>query len=159
MKFGVIARVSVELLKHTSSLEAVEKKLDKLLESFLDEVIDQETYQLKKNQLLQGKLHLKSQIEKLKANGSNRLGRMGDFINESANADKITRAKNNCDELALIAKKVGSNYLIDQSRVLFSARKPAHLLSSRSAGARKNPHFSFVSSVYILIRTWFKNNI
>ena len=145
MKFGVIARVSVELLKHTSSLEAVEKKLDKLLESFLDEVIDQETYQLKKNQLLQGKLHLKSQIEELKANGSNWLGRMGDFINESANADKITRAKNNCSNLSIVAKKVGSDYLLYDSRVIFSPRKPAHLLAARSAAAAKNPTISFLS--------------
>ena len=138
-------KVESKLLELTSSLQAVEKKLDKLLESFLDEVVDEESYQLKKNQLLDIKLNLKSKIEKTKSEGGTWLEPLSEFINVSATADKITRAKNKSNDLSVIDKKVGSNYLLDTSHIHFLPRIPADLLAARPIAARKNPTFSTLS--------------
>lgn len=104
--------ISNELNFLTISLKAVDKKLDRLLEIYLDEVISSEDYQLKKDQLLQKKLSLKSNIEKVKREGSVWLEPMRSFINEAANAARIARGKKNGKELKFFAQKVGSNFLL-----------------------------------------------
>lgn len=98
-------KIKVELNRLTNPPESVEKKLDKLLEFYLEEIVDTEGYQLKKDQLLQKKLMLKEKIKEIKTKGSNWLEPMREFIVLAADAAKIVRRKNNCDELAVIAKK------------------------------------------------------
>ena len=55
-----------ELQKLSVSFDDLEKKLDKLLESYLEEIIDTESYQKKKNELLQTKKVLQEKIEEIK---------------------------------------------------------------------------------------------
>ncbi|MBI1863760.1 recombinase family protein, partial [Candidatus Woesebacteria bacterium] len=133
------ARTSVELCSITTSLEAVEKKLSRLLELYLEESIEAEDYQLKKNQLLHKKLDLKSQIERVKADGVSWLEPLRNFIIESANADKIARAKENRSDLAITAKKVGSNYLLFDKRIHFSPNNPHISLAARPIAACDEP--------------------
>ena len=97
-----------ELQKLSISLSDLEKKLDKLLESYLEEIIDTESYQRKKDELLQTKKVLQEKIEEIKTKGSSWLEPLKEFIKEAADAAKIARAKNNCKDLAIFAKKVGS---------------------------------------------------
>ena len=99
-----------ELRGLSVSLDELEKKLDKLLESYLEEIIDTESYQKKKDELLQLKKALQEKIEEIRTKGSSWLEPFQEFIKEAADAAKIARAKNNCHELSVVAKKVGSNY-------------------------------------------------
>ena len=61
--------LSDNLTPLTISLVAVEKKLSRLLELYLEESIDFSDYQFKKTQLLEKKQVLKSNIEKVKTDG------------------------------------------------------------------------------------------
>lgn len=49
-----------------SNIRGTGQKLDKLLESYLGEIIDTESYQSKKDQLLQQKAILKEKIAEVK---------------------------------------------------------------------------------------------
>ena len=133
------AKLKFELARLTTSLEAVEKKLDKLLESYLEEIVDTEGYQTKKNQLLQQKFILKEKIKEIKTKGSNWLEPMREFIVLAADAAKIVRRKNNCDELSVIAKKVGSNFLLMNKRIEFCPIPPHNALAARPFAARAYP--------------------
>ena len=132
-------QIKIELARSTISLEAVEKKLDKLLESYLEEIVDTEGYQSKKDQLLQQKIVLKEKITEIKNNGSSWLEPMREFLNVAASAAKIARRKNNCDELSVIAKKVGSNFLLQNKRIEFCPNLPFDALAARPFAARAYP--------------------
>ena len=131
--------IKIELVRTTISLEAVEKKLDKLLESYLEEIVDTESYQTKKDQLLQQKTILKEKIAEIKTKGSNWLEPMREFIDMAANAAKIARRKNNCHELSVMAKKVGSNFLLQNKRIEFCPNPPHDALATRPFAARAYP--------------------
>jgi len=50
-------------------------------------------------------------------NGSEWLGLMKEFIEVAADAAKIARAKNNCSDLAITARKVGSDYSLNNRQL------------------------------------------
>ena len=148
--------VKIELARATISLGAVEKKLDKLLEFYLEEIVDTEGYQSKKNQLLEQKMILKEKIAEIKTKGSSWLEPMKEFIKEAASAAKIAREKNNCHDLTVVAKKVGSNFLLQNKRIEFCPIAPHDALAARPFAARANPSDLLMCSTYIQIRTYFK---
>ncbi|KKU29299.1 MAG: hypothetical protein UX42_C0001G0051 [Microgenomates group bacterium GW2011_GWC1_46_20] len=72
-----------------SEIQESEIKLNRLLDGYLDQVIEPEVYKQKKNELL----------------------------NCALQAQKIARAKNNCHDLSIMAKKVGSNFFLMNRRL------------------------------------------
>ncbi len=90
----------------------LDEKLNRLLDTYLDQVIDPETYKLKKNQLFEEKLNLKEQIDKISKSGSSWLEPMREWLGSALMCAKIARAKNNSHEVALMGKTVGSNLLL-----------------------------------------------
>ena len=140
-----------ELQKMSFSLSDLEKKLDKLLESYLEEIVDTESYQRKKDELLQIKKVLQEKIAEIKTKGSSWLEPLKDFIKEAADAAKIARAKNNCKDLAIFAKKVGSNYFLNNKRLEFSLSEASAALATRAGAASAYP------SDLLLCRRWDSN--
>ena len=128
-----------KLQKLTFSLDHLEKKLDKLLEAYLEEIIDTQNYQKKKNELMEEKLVLENKISEIKEKGSLWLEPMREFINCALRAQKIARAKNNSHLLAQMAKKVGSNYLLENERLEFSLLLPYKMLAARGGAAGTKP--------------------
>lgn len=96
-----------------NDIQTIDQKLDRLLEGYLDQIIDPQIYQQKKNELVEAKIKLKEKMVSISKNGSEWLGLMREFIEMAANAAKIARAKNNGEKLSFFAKKVGSDYLIN----------------------------------------------
>ncbi len=92
--------------------KVVEQKLNLLLDSYLDGVIDQESYKSKKNELFERKLKTQEKISQVRLNGSSWLEPFREFMNVAKNGAKIARAKNNCEELASFAKNIGSNFFL-----------------------------------------------
>src|SRR3989344_4031967 len=127
-----------ELQKLSVSFDDLEKKLDKLLESYLEEIIDTESYQKKKNELLQTKKVLQEKIEEIKTKGSSWLEPMREFIKEASEAAKIARAKNNGKDIATFAKKVGSNYFLNDKRLEFLPVAPFNLLAAPAPAASQS---------------------
>ena len=114
------AESNIEKLK--SEKANLDKKLSLLLDSYLEQVIDAETYKLKKNEIFETKLKLEDQIGQISANGSSWLEPLKEFIETAANCGVVARAKNNGEDLAIFAKRVGSNFLFQNQNLLFSPK-------------------------------------
>lgn len=99
------AESKIKTLKEEVKL--IEQKLNKLLDGYLDGVIEEEIYKQKKNEFFEEKLKLEERIAKIKTDGVAWLEPMEEFINSALRAQKIARAKNKSNELKLIAQKVG----------------------------------------------------
>ena len=124
-----------ELANLSFSLTETEKKLDKLLEGFLSELVDSENYQQKKKELLEVKIKIVEKITEVKKKGTYWVEPMRTFLTEAVATAKIAHENNNCNLLAQIAKKVGSNYLLEDKRISFLPNSPHDLLASSAFDA------------------------
>ena len=110
---------SVKAIENTAltetELQTTEIKLSKLLDTYLDGVVNEEDYKKKKNQLFNTKLNLQEQIEKIKQQGSSWLEPLEHFIMSAFQAQKIAQEKNDFESLATFVRSACSNFfLIDQ---------------------------------------------
>ena len=113
-------------------LEAINKKQNFLLDSFLDQVIDNDTYKHKKNELFETKIKLEEDLGKIKDNGLSRLEPFREFINVASQCGKIARAKNTNEELAFFVKTVGSNFYLDNRRLAVSFKQGFDVVQTES---------------------------
>ena len=118
-----------------TEIQEIDRKQNTLLDSYLDSVVDPETYKSKKNELFERKLKLQEEITKVEEGISTWLEPMREFINVAINCDKIARAKNNCEELAFFAKRVGSNFFLS-NRQLSAEYKKGFAALRADGGAR-----------------------
>ena len=116
---------------------ALQEKLDKLLEGYLDNLIDEETYKRKKESLVQQKIALKDEQDTLlrkRMSGWNEP--MRDYINTLIYAGKIA-SEQSPQEIAHFAQKIGTNRLISEKIVSWDFAPPfdftAQFLASRAA--------------------------
>ena len=96
----------------TSAISETDTKLDNLLDGYIDKTIDSFDYQRKKNELIQYKITTEEKIKEIKDQGSSWLEPFTKFVKSALLAHKIARAKNNCTDLLIGAKTVGSNYFL-----------------------------------------------
>ena len=118
-----------------TEIQELDRKQNTLLDSYLDNVVDPETYKSKKNELFETKLKLQEEIAKVEENGSSWLEPMREFVNYALQAQKIARAKNNCEELAFFAKRVGSNFFLSNRQLSAEYKKGFSALRA-GGGAR-----------------------
>jgi len=107
----------LETQKIESQIQETEIKLNRLLDGYLDQVIEPEIYKQKKNELFDEKLKLEEKKSQIAKNGSCWLEPMREFVNCALRAQKIAREKNNCHDLSIMAKKVGSNFFLKDRRL------------------------------------------
>ena len=85
---------------------------------------------------------------------------MREFINVAINCDKIARAKNNGEELAFFAKRVGSNFFLS-NRQLSAEYKKGFAALRAGGGARSASNstdsFSLLVEIYEKVRTEFQS--
>jgi len=94
-------------------LKTIEIKLDRLLEAYLDKLIDSQNYQLKKNELIEKQADLKENLKEINNIGNTWLEPFSDWIEQAFHACKIARAKNNGHELSFMAETVSSNLFLN----------------------------------------------
>ena len=136
---GALERSNAEenLNKLSLELEDLDRKLNILLDSYLDQVIDAEIYRKKKNEIFERKVELQEEIGKIETCGSSWLEPMKEFIDRALQSQKIARAKNTKEDLAIFAKTVGSNFFLTDRRLSVSFRKGfATVFSERQAQAQ-----------------------
>jgi len=115
----------------------VQDKLDKLLEGYLDNLIDEETYKRKKEELVQQKVSLKSEKHTL---GQKRMSGWieptRNFVDTLIQAGKIASPKF-LQEISDLVRKIGTNRLISEKIVSWDFVPPfdftASFLASRAA--------------------------
>ncbi len=100
------------LQKLNEEIKALDQKLNFLLDSYLDSVIDADIYKKKKNELFEEKLRKQEEITKLQTNGSSWLEPFKEFVDSALQCGKIAREKKTKEELAFFAKTVGSNFFL-----------------------------------------------
>ncbi|MBI4065364.1 recombinase family protein [Candidatus Gottesmanbacteria bacterium] len=121
-----------------SQINLLDKKLERLLEAYLNQVIDTNEYQMVKKKLIEEKLDLEEKITQIKKNGCDWIELVEEFINSALEAHKIAAAKNNCHLLSQMAKKVGSNYFLESRHLEFSQSGGFRALAAE-AGAASAP--------------------
>ena len=99
-------------------INTLDQKLNLLLDSYLDGVIDADTYKKKKNELFEEKLKKEEIITKIQNNVSSWLEPMREWIGSALSCAKIAAAKNTCEDLAIFAKTVGSNFFLSNRRLV-----------------------------------------
>jgi len=124
-----------ELDNLSFSLTETEKKLDKLLEGYLEELVDSTNYQQKKKELLGAKALIQEKIALVRKKGTYWVEPMRTFLTEAVDTAKIAHENNNCSLLSQRAKKVGSNYLLENKRISFLPNSPHNLLASSTFDA------------------------
>ena len=136
-----------ETQRLNSEIQETEIKLNRLLDGYLDQVIEPEIYKQKKNELFEEKLHLTQKKSQIEENGNCWLEPVREFVNCALQAQKIVREKNNCHDLAVVAKKVGSNYSLFNRRLSADLNFPFAALASGGGDASAAPNDFAISQM------------
>ncbi len=123
-----------------SEIAELDKKIDKLLEAYLENIVSVEEYQRKKQNMIELKSQLKQKIVEIEETQSFWLEPAREFILSCSEA-KIVAETQNFGELFVFLKKVGANFLLSDKKVHFSWQEPYHFLAAE-AGAAKNSTWS-----------------
>jgi hypothetical protein len=117
----------------------IQEKLNKLTRGYLDELIDEESYQSAKADLILKKTELKREKERLHKTRSDYWNEPAkDVINTFELAGKVQTGKSP-QEISQVVHKVGTNRLLSRKTVTFSFSEPydfiPSLLASRHVGS------------------------
>ena len=136
-----------ELKKLGENQKEIETKLNRLLDGYLDQVVEPEVYKEKKNELFEEKLKITEQIAKISKSGSSWLEPMKEFVISALQAQKIAAAKNECHDLAIMAKTVGSNYSLFNRQLRPDLKYPFAALSAERGAASAAPNSLAISKM------------
>ena len=135
----------VEEKQLNGQIQESEVKLNRLLDGYLDQVIEPEIYKQKKNELFDGKLKLEEKKLQIAKNGTVWLEPMREFVNCALQAQKVARAENNCHDLSIMAKKVGSNFFLMNRRLSANLNYAFAALSAGAGAASAVPTSGSIS--------------
>jgi hypothetical protein len=112
--------------------------------------------------LVETKSLLNSKIKEISQNGVEWLEPFQEFVSSALSAHKIARAKNNCHDLSIMAKKVNSNFFLLDRRLSASFKKGGFDALAAEAGAESATSKRFSNSYWLRtvdkVSTYFKTN-
>jgi DNA invertase Pin-like site-specific DNA recombinase len=146
-----------ELQNLTIELSDLDQKLNRLLEAYLDTLIDSENYKQKKNELTEDKCRIENRIDQLKDGNLIWVERMKEFIFCAQECAKIARAENNGHDLKIMAQKVGSKYFLKDHKIEFSLLPPFQLLAAPAPAASREFESDRILRLYQEVRNHFKS--
>ena len=116
--------------KINQKLAEIQNKLDKLLEGYLDDLIDEEDYKRKKEELIHQKITLKSEKERAeKKKFQSWIEPTKNFIKTAFSIQKIISEKS-LEEIRQIVEKAGTNRTISDKKVAWNWQPPYDFLAS-----------------------------
>ena len=127
-----------KILDLEEEVKRVGEKESKLLDGYLEGIIDPRDYKKKKSEFFEERLKLENRIVEIRGKGGEWLEPFEDFMNRAFQARKIARAKNNSEELTSFGKSIGSNWFIIDQKLSAVFKKG---FSSVFLCAQKNPEF------------------
>jgi predicted transcriptional regulator len=146
------AQSSAEMAEQKrSEIEQVNLKLQKLLDSFLDGLIDRETFTPKKAELMSLKKSLEAQKAAHAAGRANWLEPFQNWILTARNAGEIAVSGALQEKKGLALKIFGSNLVLDRKKARGSCVKPWSLIPLNTQTGGMVP-------LYNAARTFFKDN-
>ena len=106
-----------------NKISSLSQKLERLLNGYLDQVIDEQDYRLQKGKLLSDKKSLEEEISTFSHKQNNWLAPFQNWIKEAQNLNGIAR-DNDLFAKKVVAKEIfGSNLLLGEKEVAVSAPK------------------------------------
>jgi len=125
--------------KTKQKLTEIQTKLDRLLEGYLDGLIDEEDYKRKKEELIKQKITLKSEKEMIeKKKFQSWIEPTKNFIKTSFSIQKIISGKS-FEEIRQLVEKVGTNHTLSNKKVAWNWQPPYVFLASFWASLTKFP--------------------
>jgi hypothetical protein len=131
-------------------ISEIERKLNTLLDGYINQIIDEEEYKHKKSTLLNEKLELKEKLKNLDGKGKVWLELARTFVSSADQASYIA-TEGTLDEKRVFLKKIGSNFRLSGAKLLFSYRLPYSFL------VEKPPKIKW-GEMYRAIRDYFKGS-
>jgi site-specific DNA recombinase len=130
-----------------AEIEKINLRLKKLLDSFLDELIDRETYVAEKAKAMCQKKSLEEQSDALLKGRADWLEPFQNWINTARNAGEIAASDSFLQKRVLALEVFGSNLVLDCKKAHGSCVKPWSLLveSSPSGGMVRDTGFEPVT--------------
>ena len=105
-------------------LAAIKSRLDQLLESYLDKVIDRDDYLEKKNQLMGQKKDLEEQLVNLHDSQTAWLGPFRDWVKLALQAKEISGSTTDYYSKRHFLLNTGSDFRLRDKKTYFPSRKP-----------------------------------
>ncbi len=132
--------------KINQKLSEIQNRLDKLLEGYLNGLINEEDYKRKKEELIEQKIALKSEKEMAeKKKFQSWIEPTRNFIKTAFSIQKIVSGKS-FKEIRQIVEKVGTNHTISNKKVAWNWQPPydflASFLASPASGRGEPKEFS-----------------
>jgi len=124
--------------KYEAELSKLDEKLDKLMNAYLESVLNVREYQEAKNKLINQKQVLKDKLNAFEQKSNNRFELAARFVKD-ANQAKIIASKENPEGIRDFLKKIGSNFQIQNQAVSFSPRGAWQSVAKWGFGARSAP--------------------
>lgn len=115
-----------------AEIEKINLRLQKLLDSFLDEIIERDAYVAEKARLMAQKKTLQEQSTALLSNQNGWLEPFPNWVLTARNAGEIAMAGSPTEKKALAQKVFGSNLVLDCKKARGSCVKPWSLLLETS---------------------------
>ena len=115
-----------------AEIEKINQRLQKLLDSFLDELIDRETFAAEKEKLMSQRKTLEGQKDACAAGRADWLEPFQNWILTPKNAGKIAESGSLQEKRVLAQKVFGSNLVLDSKKARGSCMKPWSLLADTS---------------------------
>ena len=129
--------------KIDEKLKQVSGKLDKLVDAFLDGMIDKEIYLVKKDELVNQKTSFWQEKKDFRVKSKNWFEPIRKFVKAAHRAEKLALS-DDYEEIKSYAEKIGSNIYLHDRKVVFSFKKPFSLIpkyistTPRRNAAQKN---------------------
>ncbi|MEK7119327.1 MAG: hypothetical protein AAB889_02285, partial [Patescibacteria group bacterium] len=116
-----IAVIVAEKRQETTVFEG---KLQRLLDSYLDQDIEKETYRKKKQELILGKKTLEESISTLQQSQNAWLEPMKEWISDASNAASVARGNDLMKKKEFLKKAFGSNLTLTHQKTRGDALEP-----------------------------------
>ena len=134
------AKAIVQNLKE--ELSQIDKKLEKLMDVYLSEVISTEEYTNRKQKILTRKLELQEKIRDFEQKGLSWLEPAREFVSNLNYAEKLLNSEN-YQEMKTFLKNIGSNHILQNRQLIFSPKIPFNLVAERSEATHKSLTFPY----------------
>ena len=124
--------------KIKQKIAKIDEKLEKLMNAYLESVLNIKEYQEAKNKLINQKQVLKDKLNAFEQKSDNRFELAAQFVKASKQA-KIIASKENPKRIRDFLKKIGSNFQIQNQNISFSPRGAWQIVAKWGFGARSAP--------------------
>lgn len=144
--------------KAREEIKEINLKLQRLLDGYLDQIIERETYLDKKSKLMSQKKTLEEQIIKFEQKQNDWLELFEEWINKAQNVPKIARDKNLFEKKVLAEEIFGSNLRLAARKASGKPQNQWAALCAAHQNVNKIPKSQVLVHLYNSARIYFQEN-